>query len=319
MISLERHRQRNCVLRVIRAYFQDQGFLELEAPCLVQGTCPDPFIESFRVGDRYLTTSTEYHIKRLLAAGASRVYTLQSNFRLGDLSRVHNPEFTMLEWGRVEATLRQIEVDLETIVAQAAQALHGRMHAPSQGGSIDLSPPFERIGVTEALSRYTGATIKHFEPVEMLAELRRVGVDVPSGCDDDATALFSLLVDHLQGMLGHDRPVWLVDWPAYLGSSVATTERGVVERSELFIRGLEVSDGFPFVSDAPAQRQRFEQANQRRRENGRDAVELDEQYLAELPKLPAGAGMAVGVDRLMMALLGATAVADVRAFPWDVA
>jgi lysyl-tRNA synthetase class 2 len=111
-------------------------------------------------------------------------------------------------------------------------------------------------------------------------------------------------------------PTWLVEWPAFLGSSVATMDVGAVERSELFIGGVEVADGFPFVSDAIGQRTRFDQANRTRAKNGLTPVILDERYLTELPSLPAGAGMAVGVDRLMMALLGVPNIEDVLAFPW---
>jgi lysyl-tRNA synthetase class 2 len=306
-------RKRHSVIQEIRAYFQERDFLELQGPCLVRGTCPDPFIESFRVGDHYLTTSTEYHIKRLIAMGIPRVCTLQSNFRLGDVGERHNPEFTMLEWGRAGATLREIESDLEAIVARAALVL-GRQ---AVGPMLDAGGPFERWTVADALRAKLNIDLDRFDARAMLTATQALDINVPATCVDDATALFSLLIDELQRHLGQERPTWLVEWPAYLGSSVATGEQGTVERSELFIQGIEISDGFPFVTNVQAQRARFERANEVRRGNGTTAVELDERYLRELPQLPRGAGMAVGVDRLVMALLGVRSIADVIAFPWD--
>jgi len=314
---LERLHQRHTVVRCLRDHLCAEGFLELQAPCLVRGTCPDPFIESFPVGDHYLTASTEYHIKRLMAQGAPRVFTLQSNFRKGDSGKRHNPEFTMLEWGRVGATLRDIERDLETMMTRSAVTLHGSLENARAAAGLDLTPPFARLSVRSGLRRHIGVSVETFGAAELLPACRSLGIGVPDGCAQDATALFSLLVDRLSPALGRDKPVWLVDWPAYLGSSAATTQEGVADRSELFVRGLEVSDGFPFANDAGSQRARFEAANRTRGRLGLSPVTFDERYLRALPQLPAGAGMAVGVDRLVMALLGSSEIADVIAFPWD--
>lgn len=314
---LKRLHDRHIVVRCLRDYLYGEGFLEIQAPCLVRGTCPDPFIESFQVDGRYLTTSTEYHIKRLMARGARQVFTLQSNFRKGDGGARHNPEFTMLEWGRAGAGLRTIEGDLETMMARCAVALHGGLAQAFAATGLDLAPPYERLPVRHGLERHLGVSAATFDAGALLPSCRRLGIAVPDGCAEDATALFSLLVDRLSAKLGHGKPVWLVDWPAYLGSSAAATEDGVAERSELIVGGLEVSDGFPFVTDEGAQRARFAAANQARQAMGSPPVRLDERYLDDLPRLPAGAGMAAGVDRLVMALLPASEIAEVMAFPWE--
>jgi len=181
---------------------------------------------------------------------------------------------------------------------------------------VNLAVPFERLSVAEAFARAFGAAPERYDAAELLPLARGHLAHLPDGVEDDAGALFTLLLDEVQRGLGPDRPVWLVRWPAFLGSSVADRADGVVDRSELFVRGLEISDGFPFARDPAAQRARFEAANVERGRLGLPAVALDERYLAELDRLPAGAGMAVGVDRLLMMLTGAARIDEVVAFPW---
>lgn len=309
-------RARQSLTRVIRAWFAAADYLELQAPTLVRGTCPDAYICSFQVGDRYLTTSTEYHIKRLLAAGEPRVYTLQANFRAGDLGEVHSPEFWMLEWGRAGATLAEIEADLEAIFREAARVLHGRPAIPLGDTWVSVAEPFRRVTVADALAAELGVAPGDYGAAALEDAANRAGIADAPRFTGDVSALFTLLLDALQQRLGHDGPVWLTDWPAFLGSSVATTSAGTVTRSELFVRGLELSDGFPFVSDEAGQRARFAAANDQRAAQGLPRVALDERYLRALPALPPGAGMAVGFERLLMALTGANTIDEVLPFPW---
>jgi lysyl-tRNA synthetase class 2 len=145
----------------------------------------------------------------------------------------------------------------------------------------------------------------------------RAGVAVPPAMLTDAAATFTWLLDAVQPQLGRARPTFLVDWPAHLTTS-APESGGVATRSELFIAGVEIADGFPFLCDAGAQRAAFLEANARRRASGKAPVDIDEAFLAALEEgLPPGAGMAMGVDRLLMVLLQATSIRDVLAFAAD--
>lgn len=314
--------QRQTILAAVRAWFADHGFLEVETPLRVRGTCPDAFLDSVRVedGDRYLVTSTEYQLKRLIAGGFERVYTLTRNFRAGDVGEVHNPEFTMLEWARVDVPLDRIEADAEGFVAAALDRLEpGARRIRTTGGEVDVRPPWRRLTVREALRDFLGVAVPtDFDPEATAAAAIRAGLDVPPGFATDGWALFAFLVDAVQPRLGQDRPVFLRDWPSFLTSSAGGRDAATADRSELFIAGVEVADGFPSERDADVQRRRFERQNAARIAQGKAPVAVDDRYLEALAQgLPPGAGMALGVDRLVMLLTGCTTLREVTAFVED--
>jgi len=335
-------RRRHEVVRVLRNWFEEQSFLEIQAPLLVRGTCPDVFLDSFPVGDRYLTTSTEYQLKRLVAGGFARVFTLTQNFRPGDVGATHNPEFTMLEWARAWADLAAIEQDAEAFVWAAFQRLHpGESHllpapppSPPPAGAASgtqvttppapplyLRPPWPRQSVRQALGEQLGVELDAaFSLPALVAGARQLGLDLPQSFARDRVAVLSLLLEALQPRLGLTAPLWLCDWPAFLTSSAPALpgDRTVVARSELFVRGLELADGFPFQTCPARQRHGFAAQQRQRRAAGKPPVALDERYLEALRQgLPPGAGMALGVDRLVMVLTGQREIRNVLAFAWD--
>lgn len=303
---LERLRKRHRILRALRAWLDERGFVEVNPPLLARGTCPDVGIRSFAVpGAGWLVTSTEYHLKRLCAAGLDRVYSLTQNFRAGDLGPHHNPEFTMLEWARVGAPLGEIEADLEALVAAAAAA----------AGVAGWPTPWERLSVAEVLERHLGAPL----PDVGLETLRRLAPEAPASMSGDARDLLSWLLAEAQPSLGRGRPTWVVDWPAALTASAPPLpgRPGLACRAELFVDGLELADGFPTLTDAALQERLFAEEVQARRALGLPPVDLDARFLETLRGgLPPGAGMALGVDRLVMALLGAPDLGSVLAFAW---
>jgi lysyl-tRNA synthetase class 2 len=286
----------------------------------VKGTTPEAHLDSFPVGpDRYLVTSTEYQIKRLIAEGIPAIYTLGPNFRRGEQGERHNPEFTMLEWARVGVDLRPIEADAEALLLAAAGALEREGGLPLPGGLLSLETPFPRLGLLDAIERHLGLRAPlEPEPALLLPALAQAGLEVPPGWEEDGSALYSLLLDALQPRLGHDRPTFLVDWPAFLTASAPSRPDGLADRSELFAAGLELADGFPSLTDATEQRRTFARELARRASLCLPAVHLDQRYLAALDQgLPAGAGMALGVDRLVMLVLGCPHISEVLAFAWD--
>lgn len=315
-------RRRSRVASAIRRYFEDQEFIELHAPLLVRGTCPDAGIDSVAVGDSYLTTSTEYQIKRLVVGGLERVYTLTQNFRAGEFTALHNPEFTMLEWARAGASLAAIEQDVTALVQAAAAALGLLLdRLVYQGCQIDLRTPWERVTVREAWQTYLGVEV---DAAFSLASLQRavahLGLSVPAASHGDPADLATLLLDAVQPHLGQTRPSFLVDWPAVFTSSALVKDQAghTVERSELFIAGVEVADGFPSLTDPTRQLETFAAQQDRRRALGKEPVALDTAYLGALEDgLPAGAGMALGFDRLVMLLTNQTEIRSVLAFAWD--
>ncbi len=316
---------RQTILRAIRGYFHDEGFLEIQAPLLVKGACPDAHLEPLRAsGDAYLTTSTEYQLKRMIVGGFDKIFTLTQNFRGADVGGRHNPEFTMLEWARTYASLEDIERDASALVKRAFRALHpdpGTATLRFQGRDVRIDGPWERITVRDALARHLGIqAAPDLSPASLRSEVARLGLDVPPSFLDDDASLVSYLIDAMQPHLGAPAPTFLCEWPAFMTSSAAILDKApaLACRSELLVAGLELSDGFPSLRDPELQARLFERENARRQEEGRAPVALDARYLAALREgIPPGAGMALGVDRLVMILTGRERIRDVLALAWD--
>lgn len=312
--------KRHAIRRAVRDYMDGEGFIEIDTPLLVHGTTPDATIQSFSVGDRYLITSSEYQIKRLEVAGFDRTYTLTQNYRRDDGEGPYrNQEFTMLEWARVGQSLAMIEADAEQMTLAAHKVLGGTGKIVYQGRAIDLTPPWDRLSVADAIERYAGAKLPDFSLNSIRAAAMQAGIAAKEAWRDDISFLFSLLMDHIQPSLGLERPVFVCDWPAFETSSAQEKAgREVAERSELFIAGVEISDGFPSLTDYERQKQTFAHQLERRRADKTPTVALDEAYLKAMRAgLPRGAGMALGFDRLVMVLTDQADIRSVLAFAWD--
>lgn len=316
--------RRHTIKRVIRDYLDAQGFIEIDMPLMVRGTTPDTGIQTFAAENgRQLVTSTEYQIKRMEIGGFERLYTLTQNFRqeetLGHANRFRNPEFTMLEWARVGQSLEVIESDIEQMVLLAAHAVGVGSALPYQDHTIDLSPPWDRLSVADAIGRATGFTPPDFTLGSLHKALAAAQIPLQPEWANDVTFVFSVLLDHIQPNLGLIKPVFLQDWPAFLTASAENTampERAV--RSEAFIAGIELSDGFPTLTSPIRQNAAFAAQQTRRLEENLPPAPLDHLFLKAMDEgLPSGAGMAMGFDRLVMLLTNQTHIRRVLAFHWD--
>jgi lysyl-tRNA synthetase class 2 len=314
-------RRRHIIRRAARDYFDGQDFLEIDVPLLVHGASPDMAIDSFKVEDRYLISSSEYQLRRLTVGGFPRTYSLTKNFRRGDGSgSTRNPEFTMLEWGRAGADMLQIENDLEYLLSDALRALHMPNVISYLGKKIDLKYPWDRLSVAEAIERYAGAPMPDFELASCRKAAEAAGLEIRASWADNRDFLFSLVMDAIQPRLGEDRPVFLNEWPLFQTTTAAPLAKNpaLAERSELFVAGIEIADGFADLSDAELQERLFNEALELRVREGKDAVDLDQKYI-EAMKLgyPPGAAMALGFDRLVMLLTGQENILSTLAFGWD--
>lgn len=319
-----RLKQRQQIISAIREDLYEQGFLEVETPLLVKGTCPDAHIDSIPAGDGcYLVTSTEYQIKRMFVGGFEKVFTLTKNFRAHDRGRYHSHEFTMLEWARAFKSLKDIEQDVIRFTRKAFRKLYPTQNTLHYNHhEIDfMHKDWESLTVRQALEKYLGlVNLEDFSLEPLLRASRLVGLEIPKSLDQDKYTVMSFLMDKLQTHLGYQSPTFLTEWPAYQTTSapINSNDPYTAERSELYIAGIEISDGFPFLRDAQKQRTLFQQEQQLRKGAGKPAVTLDEAFLKSLEEgLPVGAGMALGVDRLVMILTGAQRLVDVQAFDWD--
>ncbi len=315
----------------VRRTLGAMGYEEVETPCLVAAPGMEPHIQAFEAefvpeegGERtplFLHTSPEYAMKRLLAAGLPRVFQLARVFRNGEVSATHNPEFTMLELYRAGTDYRGIMEDLERLVEACARALSsdGTSRAARGGVTLDLAAPFERLTVAEAFRRHAGVDLASCgnDAARLADAARRAGLDAGPPGEPFDDVFFRVMLEAVEPRIGRTRPVYLVDWPAPMAalSRLCKDDPGIAERFELYAGGLELANGFSELTDAAEQRQRLVDEQEQRRQLGRRVPPLDERFLSALARMPEAGGVAVGLDRLLMLLVGAETVADVLLFP----
>jgi lysyl-tRNA synthetase class 2 len=298
----------------IRAFFAERGVLEVETPILSAAGNTDPNIRSFTTRfsghvdagarERWLRTSPEFPLKRLLAAGAPDIYELGRVFRDGEAGGRHNPEFTMLEWYRVgwdDTRLAREVIDLLQRVL---------VHA---GKTVDIVETTYRSLFHDALG---------IDPLVDTVDVLRGALQGTTVIDGDGLErddwLDLLLTHRLQPAFPRDRVTVVRDFPASQCAlaRIRPGEPPVAERFEVYIGPYEVANGYHELNDAAEQRSRFERDNDKRRARGDREVPLDEPLLAVLDAMPACAGVALGIERLLMVLAGTDAIADVLAFPF---
>jgi elongation factor P--(R)-beta-lysine ligase len=315
----------------VRASLTGLGYEEVETPVMVPAPGMEPHLSPFETvfvpegggpaRRRFLLTSPEYAMKRLLAEGFPRIFQLARVFRNGEVSATHNPEFTLLEFYRAGTDDRGIMRDLEHVVAAAARAL-----APGGAGLVErrdrplsLQVPFERLSVEEAFRRHVGIELAAcgFEPSRLAAAARAAGLDPGPGSEPFEDVFFRLMLSVVEPRLGLARPTFLTDWPAPLAAlaRLRPDDPRWALRFELYAGGLELANGFAELTDAVEQRARLVEEQALRRALGRPVLPLDEPFLAALPRMPASGGVAVGFDRLLMLLTGADTIAEVLLFP----
>ena len=299
------------ILKAVRAWFDEQGFLEVDTPARVRSPGQEVHLDAIAAGDGYwLITSPEYHMKRLVAAGCTRIVQIGKCWRAEELGPHHRSEFTMIEWYRAGEPLDALASDCEQLVRVAAQAA-GR--APA---ALGAEAPFERATVRELVARHAGIELAGDEDAAALrAKVAAAGVQAGSATAWD-DIFYQLFLDRIEPALARSRPTFVFDWSAPL-AALARPKPGdprVVERFELYAGGLELANAFGELTDAVEQRRRFEHEARLRAERGKDVYPIDEELLAALPAMPATAGIALGFDRLVMFALGATDIGEVTAF-----
>ena len=294
--NLER---RALIYDVIRAFFRNEGFLEVETPLQVPTVAPEKYITPFTVNGWFLSTSPELHMKRLLAAGYGKIFQICHCFRKSERGRLHNPEFTMMEWYRVGADYMQIIQDTERLVLTLASRLRLGTTIRYQGAEIDLVSPWPRITVRQAFLRSAD-----WDPFDRLDE-ERFDVD---------------LVEKVIPNFAANRPTVLMDYPVAM-ASLARLRPGsppVAERAEVFIGGLELANAYSELTDAAEQERRFKQEIETLEREGKRDVVMPQRFLDAVARLPECGGIALGIDRLVMLFCDAASIDEVIAFPWDV-
>jgi lysyl-tRNA synthetase class 2 len=317
---------RTRIIAALRAWFAREDFVEVETSCLQVSPGNETHLNAFRtelVGTDlarttlYLRTSPEFAMKKLLAAGETRVFTIGPVFRNRERGPLHHPEFTMLEWYRANAPYEALWQDCAAIVRIAAQAT-GRNAWEYRGRTCQVTSPYAALSVDQAFSQLAQVPLSEtYGPGggnrDALAKLA-ASAGFRIAADDTWSDIFSrVLVERIEPELGSIRPTILHAYPAEEAALARRSpeEPRVAERFELYVCGVELANGFGELRDAAEQRHRLEgQMAERQRRYG-ERYPIDEEFLAALAAMPEASGCALGLDRLVMLATGAARIDDV--------
>jgi lysyl-tRNA synthetase class 2 len=279
----------------MRRFFIARDYLEIETPHLIPAPAPETHIDAIPAGDLYLHTSPELCMKRLLSAGFARIFQICRCFRKGERGSLHLPEFTMLEWYGAGMNYLDLMRDCEELIRFLSRELAMGDALQYQGKEISLDPPWERIAVQEAFQRHASIGLEQ--------ALREDRFD-------------QVMVTEIEPFLGLPKPSFLYDYPARLAalSRRKADDNELAERFELYIAGLEIANGFSELTDAQEQRARFEAEREERKRSGKPVYPFPEKFIHSLSHLPECAGIALGVDRLVMLLADQADIRNVVSF-----
>ncbi len=280
---IENLKARAEIIRKIRAFFDSRDFTEVSTPVRIAAPAPEPHIDCPESCDKYLRASPELQMKKLLAVGMDRIYQIGPCFREGELGARHNPEFTMIEWYRLGASYLDIAEDAERLLGElfADEACTGKLPVPLGAGKLPVPLDAERITVREAYRKWAG-----WDPWTNWNQDR---------FDFDMAAKIEPSLP--KGL------VFLMDYPKE-ASSLALLRGDVAERWELYYDGIELANCFTELCDGAEQRRRFLAAKEERKTLGESDYPIDDEFLEMLPLINSASGVALGVDRLVAALLG---------------
>jgi lysyl-tRNA synthetase class 2 len=319
---------RNQILAALRAWFLDQGFVEVEPAALQVSPGNETHLHAFETdlratgGERrklYLHTSPEFAMKKLLAAGETRIFSFSRVFRNRERSRLHAPEFTMLEWYRAKRPYDVVMDDCTAILGAAARSIGaGELRYGDRTANPFLPP--ERLTMDDAFRRHANAGL--LTPIGtagrdwLASAAESAGLRVAP--DDNWSDIFSrMLADLVEPSLGDGRTTLLTEYPASEAAlaRLAPLDRRVAERFELFACGVELANGFGELVDPTEQRRRFEADMEEKSRIYGERYPVDEDFLAALEHMPEASGVALGFDRLVMLLTGADHIDRVQWTP----
>jgi len=271
------------IIQSIRRYFIEKDYLEVETPCLVPAPAPELHIDAMQAERLYLQTSPELCMKRLLAAGYPKIFQICKGFRQGERGARHLPEFTLLEWYRTETGYLELMDECEVMVAFVLEDLGLPPVLKYQGKALDLQRPWPRVTVQEAFEQYAST------PLEQA---------LAGGRFDE------ILAFDIEPSLGFPKPLFLHQYPSSLAALARLSRHvpGVAERFELYAAGLELANAFSELTDPDEQKARFEMELAKRKEQDKTAYPMPEKFLRSLSFMPESAGIAFGIDRLVMLL-----------------
>ena len=282
-------------VQAVRDFFIEKDYLEIETPCRIPAPAPEEHIDAQISGNWYLQTSPELCMKRLLAAGYTRIFQICKCFRQNERGSKHLPELTMLEWYTSETDYFDMMDQTEDLVCFVAENINSGNHLVYQGNKIDLKKPWPKISVAEAFEIFTSTTLERALSKDLFDEL---------------------MTSEIEPNLGQKRPVFLYDYPASF-APLAMTKPGnpsLAQRFEMYIAGLELCNAFTELNDSEEQRKKFEIEQNKRHSLEKIVYPMPEKFLESLKFMTGASGNALGIDRLIMLFAGTTKIDDVVAF-----
>jgi len=287
--------QRVHLIQAIRKFFTDQGYLEVETPHRIPTPAPESHIDAVASGEWFLHTSPELCMKRMLAAGYEKIFQICRCWREGERGSQHVPEFTLLEWYRSANDYKALMEECEALILTLAETLGMEQKIIFRGKEIDLAAPWERISVKEAFLHYSKISVAKALEGNLFDEI---------------------MVEKIEPRLGISKPTFIYDYPAERAAlaRLKQQDQTIAERFELYIGGLELANAFSELIDPEEQKKRFDHENSIRRSLGKPTYPIPEKFLAEMEDMTPSAGIALGVDRLIMVFVDAKTIDDVVAF-----
>ena len=287
--------QRARIIQAIRLFFTDRGYLEVETPHRIPAPAPESHIDAVPSGKWFLHPSPELCMKRMVAAGYGKIFQICRCWREGERGSQHVPEFTLLEWYRAGIDYRELMEECEALIRTVSRDVVLGQKVIYKGQEIELAGPWERISVEEAFDRYAQTSASEAVEHDLFDET---------------------MVRHIEPKLGIKKPTFIYDYPAERGSLARLKKENpaLAERFELYMGGVEIANAFSELTDVEEQRKRFHLEENIRRGLGKSPYPVPDRFLAELEDMPIAAGIALGVDRLVMVFLNAEKIDDVVAF-----
>jgi len=298
----------------LREFFREQGFTEIRTPSLVvcPGTEPslDVFSTEFVHGSRreklFLPTSPELHLKKALALGAEKIFEVKNVFRNGEVTDHHQPEFTMIEWYRAYENLASIQRDVAALVHYLMEKI------PAMRAPVGV----EKASIAELFKRYCGFDLRPETTLEQMKALAaQLKVDASSATTID-DYFFLIFMEKIETQFAAGKLVFVENYPPYQAALARLTPDGWGDRFEVYWHGLELANAFHELNDPAIQKQRFTEDLAKKKVMGKESIPLDPEFMQCLEAgMPPSAGIALGVERLFMALTGITSISETRLFP----
>ncbi len=314
--------KRSQIIKEIRDFFTSCGFVEVETPMmhsLVGGAAAKPFITHHNALDMqlYLRIAPELYLKRLVVGGIERVFELNRNFRNEGVDTKHNPEFTMIEWYMAYADYHTLMDMIEELVTTISQKINNTLQIQFGDLNIDLQRPRARLTMAEAIEKYGNISqdeIADYEKAKAAAEKLHIQVDSSWGHGKIISEIFEITAE--EKLIN---PAFIIDYPKEISPLSKSKESNpeLTDRFELFIAGMELSNGFNELNDPVDQEERFQKQVDSRNAGDEEACMMDEDYIRALEYgLPPTAGAGMGIDRLVMLLTNQVSIRDVLLFPY---